>query len=77
MAQNQIIKSMADRWPASIVARHEVGRFSGGVLNPRTLANRDSLGTGPAGRFKIGKKTVYPVDSLIEYLIKMADDRAA
>jgi hypothetical protein len=75
--EQQIIKEMANKWPSNIVARTDVRAFSGGVLHPRTMANLDSAGRGPAGRFKIGKKTVYPVDSLIEYLIKMADDRAA
>jgi hypothetical protein len=72
MTQTELIKSLADKWQAPIVVRHEVGKFSGGLLNPRTMANRDSAGTGVAGRFKIGKKTVYPVDSLVQFLIEMA-----
>ncbi len=65
---HHIFKEMGNKWPSSIVARADVKAFSGGVLHPRTLANLDSQGKGPAGRFKIGKKTVYPVDSLIKFL---------
>jgi len=72
---DQIIKkhlqNIKDRWPSSIVARTEVGPFSGGVLNARSLANADCKGTGPEGAFRIGKKIVYPVDSVIEYMVKM------
>ena len=37
------LKALQEKWPSPYVAREEVGRFSGGVLNPRTLANFDSL----------------------------------
>ena len=59
---------LADKWPSGIVARTKVGEFSGGILNPRTLANLDSQGLGPKKRIQIGNKIAYPVDSLIEWL---------
>ena len=55
-------------WPSAYVAREETKRFSGGILNPKTLANLDSAGLGPAGRFRVGRKIVYPVSSLIKFL---------
>jgi hypothetical protein len=70
---HQIFQEMADKWPSSIVARTDVKAFSGGVLHPRTMANLDSAGNGCPGRFKIGKKTVYPVDELIKWLIEKAE----
>lgn len=54
-------------WPAPIVARTEISKFSGGLLSSRYLANLDSKGEGPP-RIRIGRKVGYPVDSLIKWL---------
>jgi len=62
------LKELKDSWGAPVVARQAVSKFSGGLLNPRTLANEDCLGTGPKGRFKLGKKVFYSVDSLIQWM---------
>jgi len=59
---------LSEKWPSSLVARQEISKFSGGILTPHTIANHDSLGTGPAGRVTIGRKVAYPVDSLIAWL---------
>lgn len=60
--------SLAEKWPSSFVARDKVSEFSGGIINPRTIANHDCKGTGPAGRFRVGRKIAYPVQSLVEWL---------
>ncbi len=65
------LESLREKWSSSIVARSEVKAFSGGVLNPGTMANEDSRGTGPES-FKIGRRTVYPVESLIDWMAKRA-----
>jgi hypothetical protein len=62
------LSEMANRWPSSIVARENVREFTGGVLNPKTLANLDSQGVGPKGRFTIGRKVVYNVCDLLTFL---------
>jgi len=62
------LQAMADRWPSTVVARSKVKSFTGGAVSGKTLANADSAGTGPEGRFKIGRSTVYPVFSLISWL---------
>ena len=67
MEKNPFLK-MREKWPSSVVARTQVGRFSGGTLNGRYLANLDSLGEGPEGRIRVGRKVCYPVDSLIRFL---------
>jgi hypothetical protein len=59
---------MLDRWPSSHVARGQVSNFTGGIVNPRTLANLDSLGKGPKGRIKIGRKIAYPVSEFVKWL---------
>lgn len=62
------LKSLAEKWPSPIVARTEVKAFSGGTVSEKYMANLDSQGAGPNGRFKIGRRVVYPVSSLIEWL---------
>lgn len=67
-----IFDELAAAWSAPLVARREVTRFSGGILNPRTLANLDSQGEGPP-RVKWGAKMVaYPTKSLVEWMRKRA-----
>jgi len=62
------LKTLADKWPSSLVARQEAKKFSGGIISEKTLANLDSQGIGPAGRLRIGRKVAYSVSSLIEFL---------
>ena len=59
---------MAEKWPSPVVARDQVDRFSGGIINPRYLANLDSQGRGPGGRFRVGRKIAYPVAEFITWL---------
>lgn len=66
--QNGIFSSLADKWPSTFVSRGEISKFSGGIINSRTLANKDSLGKGPRGKISIGRKICYPVSSIIEWL---------
>jgi hypothetical protein len=67
------LKSLADKWPSTLVARTEIKRFTGGILNEKTMANLDSLQLGPEGRIRIGRKICYPIESLIAWL----EDRAS
>ena len=53
-----VFDEMADRWPSAIVARVEVGKFSGGLLSPKTQANIDSLDLG-CERITVGRKVAY------------------
>ena len=62
------LKELVSRWPSSFVARVEIRNFSGGLISEKYLANLDSQGAGPKGRFKIGRKVGYPVSSMIEWL---------
>ncbi len=62
------LEAMAQKWPSAIVARSEVGRFTGGAIAPGTLANADCRGDGPRGRIQVGRRTCYSVDALLEWL---------
>lgn len=64
---------LAKTWPSPFVARGAIRDFSGGIIHPRTLANLDCQGKGPAGRFYIGRTVAYPVTEVIKWL----EDRAA
>lgn len=71
MSSVEIIEEMGLRWKAPVVARTDdaLSRFSGGALpSARRMANLDSLGSGPANRFRIGKMVVYPVGDLIDWM---------
>jgi hypothetical protein len=72
MTKNNIFLEMKKTWGSAIVARKEVGKFSGGILNPRYMSNLDSRGDGPAGKITIGRRVAYSVDSLIEWMQKRA-----
>jgi hypothetical protein len=65
--QKDIFKELLRSWQSPLVARSEVGRFSGGLLNPKTLANMDCLGVGPE-RVTIGRKVSYKTASLVEWM---------
>lgn len=67
------LDELAAKWPSIILAREEVGRFTGGAINPRTLANLDCQGRGPKGAFKLGKKVVYPVKAFISWMKERAN----
>ncbi len=62
------LSQMAKNWSAPYVVRNEVDRFSGGMIKPRYLANLDSKGLGPEERFRMGRKVVYPVASIVSWL---------
>jgi len=58
---------LKNKWPSGIVARGEIGRFTGGLISPGAMANYDSRGEGPS-RIRIGARVAYPVDGLIKWL---------
>ncbi len=62
-------EDLKNHWPSTLVARQSIGEFSGGILNPRTMANLDSRGEGPKGRVRTGgRKIAYDVEELISWL---------
>lgn len=63
---------LSEKWPSPLVARSEVKRFSGGLLNGRTLANLDCQGRGPRGKVVVGRRVAYTVESLVEFLRERA-----
>ena len=64
----KLLKGWKDPLPG-VIARNEVHEATGGLVHPRTLANMDSRGLGPKGRFRFNKRNVgYPMDDFIRWL---------
>lgn len=63
-----IFQEMADKWPSAWIARTEVEAFTGGLISEKYLANLDSQGKGPEGRFRSGRKIGYPVKNFLSWL---------
>ena len=63
-----IFDEMAKKWPSEIISRTEIKKFTGGGISPKTLANADSEGEGPRGRFVLGRKICYPTKEVVKWL---------
>ncbi len=53
-----------------VIARKKVAHYLGGVITPCALANADSRGRGPKGRFNVGRTVCYDTAQLLEWLQK-------
>ena len=58
---NMNLNKLKQFWKSPIVPRDKIGGFSGGRINPRTLADLDCKGQGPPS-FRFGRKVAYDVD---------------
>ncbi len=63
----EAIQDMALRWKSSVVGRTSLREFSGNTLNPRSVANLDSLKLGPP-RIIIQNRVAYPLRGLCGWL---------
>ncbi len=64
----EVIKGIEARWRSNVVARSQIAEITGGGLSPKSLANLDSQGLGPEGRFRMGRQTVYPLPAFLTWL---------
>lgn len=51
-----------------LIIRCQVAKLTDNLVSPRTLANHDSLGTGPHERVKINGKIAYPKAAFLAWL---------
>ena len=56
-----------------LVPRNKVGVLTGGLISPKSLANKDSLGLGPRKKVKFGGKVCYPREALIEWILEQIE----
>ena len=64
----ETLEQMRRAWPSPVITRRQVGEFTGGAISPKAMANIDSLGEGPAGRFRMGRQTVYRMNEFLAWL---------
>lgn len=64
----KLFQTMLTKWSSPVVARSQVKEFTGGACTAKTLANADSEGWGPAKRYMLGNKVVYPTQDLVDWL---------
>ena len=68
MQEKQDLSRLVEKWPSAYVARPEIARFTGGLMQAGTMANLDSKGMGPEGKIRVGRKVAYEVHSLVAWL---------
>ena len=62
-------------FPLGLIPRKKMGEATGGLLNPRTLANEDCLKTGIEDPVMVGRQICYHVDNVVNYLEKKISPR--
>lgn len=65
----QVILAAKAKFKGTFICRDRVEQFTGGAIRSRHLANLDSLGEGPEGAFKVGRRQCYPIDNFCDWLI--------
>jgi hypothetical protein len=73
--KQRLYEEYMESWDSPIVLRTDVGRFSGGALNPRTMANRDAKGTGVKQVFKCRNRVFYRKADVAQYLINQVIEK--
>lgn len=56
--------------------RNKVHELTFGLINPRTLANKESKNGGLGGRFFVNRKVWYKKDEFIKYVESILKDAA-
>lgn len=66
-AIEKLCRDILEKKP-TVIFRSELSDITNGVFNSRTQANKDSIGTGISGRFKLFNKVAYPSEEVIRYI---------
>jgi hypothetical protein len=72
MEKADVFDQLGETWGRPAVARTEIRNFSGGGIGSKHMANCDAAGEGPEGRFRLGKRVMYPTDSLVAWMRGMS-----
>jgi hypothetical protein len=65
--KNELIERLRKELPP-IFARTAVDKLTGNVVRGRTLANLSSLGKGPGGTYRDGKKVILEREAFLSWL---------
>ncbi|GHU18134.1 hypothetical protein FACS189472_06020 [Alphaproteobacteria bacterium] len=63
-----VFDRLKDKCKKQYVTRKELWNLTGGIIHPKTIAKLDCQGKGIKNAIMLGHKTVYPIDSIIEWL---------
>lgn len=69
MDSKKIVDELCEAWPSALVARKEAPKFLGGGIAVGTLANKDSVGTGPKEKYCVMGRIMYPKRVLAEWFV--------
>jgi hypothetical protein len=64
----QMLEHIRQNSPTGLLTRAQVEELTGGLLNKKRLTDLDCLGKGIPNRLRAGRKVVYPVDSVCDFL---------
>lgn len=65
------LKDLFDRWQANLppaFGRTSIDQLFPGIITSKTIANLDSLGLGPKGRYTQGRKVLYEKEAFLDWL---------
>jgi hypothetical protein len=68
--------ALEKKWKSTYVARQKVGDLTGGAVTPSMMAAKDLKGNGPNPGLYFGRKKVYVVRDLIQWLIDLNEKEA-
>lgn len=68
ISEDECYADLAKNWGSSVVALEKIDMFTGYAISSAYMANLHSKGLSPEGSFKIGRKRVWPVKSVIRWL---------
>ena len=63
-----IFDELKNYCPSGFVCRKDIYKLTGGLIHSGTMANLDSRGIGIKNKTIIGKKVVYQINDVIEWL---------
>ncbi len=63
-----VFNRLKEKWSPPYVSRKQLWDLTGGIINPKTISHFDQIGDGIKNAIIVGRKTVYPIDDVIEWL---------
>ncbi len=63
-----VFNRLKEKCKSPYVSRKQLWDLTGGIVNPKTIAHLDQKGDGIKNAIIVGRKTVYLIDEVIEWL---------
>ena len=68
--KEEMVRALCEKWPSAKVARAAAPRFLGFAYTAKSLANLDSVGRGPSGTVRIGRRVIYDAQELARWFVE-------